>query len=588
MANGIQYNSANEIYTSGDLINSFATFLSLNGIRYNLFELSTDSLTNTQRYHWASFFARSNKNEDLPFYRLQKEMCILCGEDGKNHLMFWNDSDTTGVSNSMSYEKVDYYDLLSKLPTNVKKTILTIIGIGDLPKFQLLIPNSINPSTTHTSKEKMVLIYQNIIDFYAMKTDPILIKSHPSNPDIFNKYYSRKELISGEFPIELLRLNEKIKISRLIYVTTGAVKSLKNLCDEFLPIGSDYFRLFPHFYKLYVAHDFILYLYDNKPLPDLYQNYTNDQIFVKNHIQYAHQIPNMNFTEGKTKNQACILDYDLDTVDNRPTVFININKIYSLFTIKITEEMIVIPINISLKRTSENSLIDNLTEIIYARIPKKLYNRALRFKKQLELKHSKATMCIEVLNVDRLWTPEIVNYLYNQNPKTRNINSLIKIVKNLQCSDDEYSKQESFMILLSLASGGNSFSQGCLGRAYLSGIGTKVDINQAKYWLKKAVENNINSAKMDLFDVYWTTKDSTHYGEMKSLMEDLAKQGDPYAFGRLGRIYRYGLGVKTDLVIASEMMNKAVEGGVPWAKSELHEILKKINSDNQNNFKADD
>jgi len=144
---------------------------------------------------------------------------------------------------------------------------------------------------------------------------------------------------------------------------------------------------------------------------------------------------------------------------------------------------------------------------------------------------------------------------------------------------------------------GNEWAQDSLGYAYLHGEGTTVDLDQAEYWLTKAVEQGVDSAQGHLAVVYIRKGDTDNAQKAIETMERYASNGDTNAMnelgwlyqnignndeafkwwkksaelgdksgmGNLGNAYLEGRGTMADLAMSQFWLTKAIEAGDEWA-----------------------
>jgi len=95
-------------------------------------------------------------------------------------------------------------------------------------------------------------------------------------------------------------------------------------------------------------------------------------------------------------------------------------------------------------------------------------------------------------------------------------------------------------------------------------------------WFRKSANMNVSWAKNELFDVLWQIGTPESYSEMISIITPRAEAGDGAAMGRLGRVYRYGKGVKKDLCVSADWFRKSANMNVSWAKNALFDVLWQI------------
>jgi len=164
--------------------------------------------------------------------------------------------------------------------------------------------------------------------------------------------------------------------------------------------------------------------------------------------------------------------------------------------------------------------------------------------------------------------------------------------------------EESFKWWKQAAELGNKWAQDSLGYAYLHGEGTTVDLDQAEYWLTKAVEQGVDSAQRHLAEVYIRKGDTDNAQKATEALTSKANNGDAYAMHELGslynnmnnyeeafkwwkqsaelgnsgaqddlgRLYMWGNGVPANLGLAEYWLTKAVDAGNEWAVNSLGEL----------------
>ena len=122
-----------------------------------------------------------------------------------------------------------------------------------------------------------------------------------------------------------------------------------------------------------------------------------------------------------------------------------------------------------------------------------------------------------------------------------------------------------------LAEKGNSLAQFKLASMYEIGIGTRQDIEQAKYWYGQAASDGMTVAAQrlsyleikqrgfnPLLDTNWLNN-----------IEADSKQQNPDATYLLAQMYRGGIGVNKDLNHAIKLLNKINVFDVPYVDREI-------------------
>ncbi|WP_400239101.1 ATP-binding cassette domain-containing protein [Methanomethylophilus alvi] len=203
----------------------------------------------------------------------------------------------------------------------------------------------------------------------------------------------------------------------------------------------------------------------------------------------------------------------------------------------------------------------------------------------------------------------------------------IKRLANMYYSGDSIEKDYSKALQLYVKSSklGDSWSKLRVGEMYRDGLGTQVNLELALSWFESSANNNNISAIVSLLNIY--NLDAPHYAlkikEWHNCLESFAKNGNVEAIravgnnykngifvtknyemalyyyqlgekindsycrtcinemintGLIARAYRDGKGVPQDLDMAAEWMRKAADRNIGWAKNELFEILRRINT----------
>ncbi len=116
------------------------------------------------------------------------------------------------------------------------------------------------------------------------------------------------------------------------------------------------------------------------------------------------------------------------------------------------------------------------------------------------------------------------------------------------------------------------YAIGRMARSYRDGRGVERDLEKAVELYKQAGDRVV-WAKRELADLYIRRNSKGDSKEAFLIYSELAKNGDAESFGSLARCFRYGRGVKKDIVQSIEYYKKASDAGIPWAKTELFDIL---------------
>lgn len=142
---------------------------------------------------------------------------------------------------------------------------------------------------------------------------------------------------------------------------------------------------------------------------------------------------------------------------------------------------------------------------------------------------------------------------------------------------DLLTKQKQYTGLLKiiqpLATDGNGEAMGRLAELYRYGRGVERNLDNAKYWMEKAVNENIGWCKNHLFDIMREMDDPNYYKEMYELIFPFAEYGNPSAMVRLAYLYAEGKGTEINQEAAIDLLKKARQKGVKTGDLTLLTLL---------------
>ena len=113
---------------------------------------------------------------------------------------------------------------------------------------------------------------------------------------------------------------------------------------------------------------------------------------------------------------------------------------------------------------------------------------------------------------------------------------------------------------------------------YQNAIKEGAEVVQRRIWARRLSYAGDTWARNELFDLLWKSGNPDDYPEMIETISKQAKTGDRGSIGRLARAYRDGKGVEQNLELSAELMKKAADKNLSWAKWEYFDILRKINT----------
>ena len=112
--------------------------------------------------------------------------------------------------------------------------------------------------------------------------------------------------------------------------------------------------------------------------------------------------------------------------------------------------------------------------------------------------------------------------------------------------NDKNADKKMFDYAKKQADAGQKEIQGRLARCYREGRGTEKDLDKAAEWMKKAADQDVPWAKLELFDILWMMNDPTRDIEMFSLVDNQQSK-DPQLLERMSNCLRFGRGTEKDL-----------------------------------------
>ncbi len=250
--NGITLSAITQVYTSGDIVNSFAVYLSMMEKCYVTVSWAPNEMFRLGRYYWGSKYALPDYYLPLPFYILQKRYGVLCQENSVMPVLFSTEDDAEKIKLRDNYSVVNYHEMLESLSPDSKERLSQCIPDRDKIKNAkvVVLPSSLNPSTEYYRKDKYPHVYQLFVDLYLHSSSDFVIKSHPTNAHFLDGHFPVDNVINGEFPIQLLSVLSDCNIQTLCGVHTGGIRD-SNIGQYKFEVGLDYFKLIGDILKIY-------------------------------------------------------------------------------------------------------------------------------------------------------------------------------------------------------------------------------------------------------------------------------------------------------------------------------------------------
>lgn len=153
-----------------------------------------------------------------------------------------------------------------------------------------------------------------------------------------------------------------------------------------------------------------------------------------------------------------------------------------------------------------------------------------------------------------------------------------KKIRDSISAEQKEKEASEFEVFLKLANSGKEPTFFIIGHYYLAGIGTHVDVANARKWFRRSIENrasNYVDALLRMGDSYSFGNDGiSDYEEAIKWYKKAAALGEPVAMERLGQYYFQGLGTQKNSKKAMEWLEKSMELGNENAKRYLNQELK--------------
>ena len=112
-----------------------------------------------------------------------------------------------------------------------------------------------------------------------------------------------------------------------------------------------------------------------------------------------------------------------------------------------------------------------------------------------------------------------------------------------------------------------------LGKCYVYNRGKEKDLDKACELLAVAERGKVKGATNELIDALIKAGGEKNGAEAFRLASEYAEKGNIGSLGRLGRLKFLGMGTEKNLDEAYELMKKAADADIGWAKQELFDII---------------
>ncbi len=155
----------------------------------------------------------------------------------------------------------------------------------------------------------------------------------------------------------------------------------------------------------------------------------------------------------------------------------------------------------------------------------------------------------------------------------------LQLLPVIACADNiSVSNSGVFKFQQKMSESGNVQSQYKLATMYELGIGTKQNLEQAREWYAKALDNGAVEAKDRL--VYLEIRQNGYSNKSHGLWVTKTKKdaasGNQHALMLIGQMYSNGIGVKKDLYKAKKQLGKVDEMQTPLVIYEIERVEAEI------------
>ncbi|WP_342343065.1 glycosyltransferase family 52 [Shewanella salipaludis] len=111
----------------------------------------------------------------------------------------------------------------SAMPLEVKAIVNSIFGYkSPESNFSLLVTQPIEIFDGISEKDK-INIYTDVANTFSSNDGKLLLKRHPLETTQYSSYIKDAEMLEGEFPLELLMLNDIEKVNKVVTLFSSAV-----------------------------------------------------------------------------------------------------------------------------------------------------------------------------------------------------------------------------------------------------------------------------------------------------------------------------------------------------------------------------
>lgn len=233
-SNKIDVGSISRAYLFADCHDVIGSYLALRNVNITIVEIAPNQSMGTNRYELMYSNGKGILGEDL--YKLQKEQAILCSENGRHNVVFFN--------NEWKYDATsfDHIHSFSLIPDEYKRKILSAFNYdGSLyASANLLLPSSGSVMLGHgIGKDDCSKCIDYLASFFGA-AGHVCIKLHPYSfpPDSY--LIPDSNVLSGDSPIDLIAYSDT-EIINCIGTSASSVEKIEANCRTATAASVDFY-----------------------------------------------------------------------------------------------------------------------------------------------------------------------------------------------------------------------------------------------------------------------------------------------------------------------------------------------------------
>ena len=263
--NGVSLEDFENIYTSCDMKNDFAIYMSIKRKRYNYIELYTNEFT-SRRCNMYEYIIKNNKSThgNSEYFKVAQKHRALCATSPLVDCVLRLDSsdDMTFLANHKQ-QKVNINKLLLTLSDEQKRILIDYFddnnNIRDIcakANDAILLLTQRQWKFPITEVETGVM-YQYLCDYFLEPNSMIAVKPHPS--DIYNHkdFFNSSVVLPTLFPADLFPIVKDFTVKKAITISSGSIQKLDLWCNDLMPCGETFFVLWKNINQFYFTYKII-------------------------------------------------------------------------------------------------------------------------------------------------------------------------------------------------------------------------------------------------------------------------------------------------------------------------------------------